>query len=470
MIKLHKLPSFRTQLTLIITMLVFVTIAVISVLANSMINKEFEDYAREQQKEHTRDIVTNLEGQYDLDSNIWSVEYVHGIGMSALYDGYVIQVYDKSGNVVWDAKNHNMETCNQVMMDIMNLMEEKRPEIAGHFVTKNVVLTQNGQTIGSVTMEYYGPYFLNETEFNFMDSLNLILFIIGAVALVCAVIAGGILAKRISQSVIKTADIAKQISDGNYKIRYDGTIKTRELSELVSAINHMAESLENQENLRKRLTTDVAHELRTPLTSVASHLEAMIDGLWEPTPQRLQSCNEEISRLSGLVSDLEQLAKVENENLRLQKVEVDLMELTKTVAGNLEMESAKKNMVTTVNGESSLVFADRDRLNQVLTNLLSNAIKYTSKSGKISLEVQDTKENGIVIIQDNGIGIPEKDLPHIFERFYRIDQSRNRSTGGSGIGLTIVKSIVVAHGGSVQVESEYGKGSKFTILIPKEIS
>lgn len=465
--KMQKLPSFRTQLTLIITILVFVTIAVISALANSMINKEFEDYARDQQKEHTRDIVMTLEGQYDLGINNWNVEYVHGIGMSALYDGYIIRLYDNNGNVVWDAKNHNMETCNQVMMDIINLMEKKRPELEGHFVSQNVILTQNNQNIGSVTMEYYGPYFLSETEFNFMDSLNLILFIIGAVSLLCSVMAGGILAKRISLSIIKTSDIAKQISNGNYRIRYDGTIKTRELSELVSAINHMAESLENQENLRKRLTTDVAHELRTPLTSVASHLEAMIDGLWEPTPQRLQSCYEEISRLSGLVSDLEQLAKVENENLGLHKVEVDLMELVKTVTGNLEMESAKKDMGITVNGESSLVFADRDRLNQVLTNLLSNAIKYTSQSGKISVKVQDTKKNGIVIIQDNGIGIPEKDLPHIFERFYRIDQSRNRSTGGSGIGLTIVKSIVAAHGGSIQVESVYGKGSIFTVLIPK---
>ena len=465
--KLHRLPSFRTQLTLIITMLVFVTVAVISILANNMINKEFEDYAREQQKEHTSDIVTNLEGQYDLDANIWSVEYVHGIGMSALYDGYMIQVYDNSGNVVWDAKNHNMETCNQVMMDIMNLMEEKRPELAGHFVSKNVVLIQSGQTIGSVTMEYYGPYFLSETEFHFLDSLNLILLLIGAVALLCSVIAGGILAKRISQSVIKTADIAKQISDGNYRIRYEGTIKTRELNELILAINHMAESLENQENLRKRLTTDVAHELRTPLTAVASHLEAMIDGLWEATPQRLQSCNEEISRLSGLVADLEKLAKVENENQRLNKVEVDLLELAKTVAGNLEMESLKKNITISVNGTSSLVFGDRDRLNQVITNLLSNAIKYTLTSGEILLEIKDTKNDGIVIIQDSGIGIHEKDLPHIFERFYRTDQSRNRSTGGAGIGLTIVKSIVTAHRGSVKVESEYGKGSRFTVQIPK---
>ena len=466
-VKIHKLRSFRTQLTLTISLLIFVTITLISIIANILINKEFEDYARRQQKNQGNNIVTNLLSQYDASTNKWSVEYVHGVGMSALYDGYIIKLSDLEGNVVWDAKNHDMETCNQVMMEITTLMEKRRPELAGNFISQNYILHQNGQEIGSVTIEYYGPYFLSESEFNFLDSLNLILLMIGIFALLCSIVAGGILAKRISRSIIKTAGIAKQISKGNYKIRFNGKIKTRELDELVSAINHMSESLETQETLRKRLTTDVAHELRTPLTAVASHLEAMIDGLWDITPQRLQSCNEEISRISGLVTDLEQLAKVENENLCLNKDDVDLLELARIVAGNFEMESMKKNITITVEGPNAIVFADKDRLNQVLTNLVSNAIKYTFESGKISVVIQDTENEGIISVQDNGIGIPEKDLPYIFERFYRTDLSRNRATGGAGIGLTIVKSIVTAHGGTVKAESDQGKGSRFTVQIPK---
>jgi len=346
-------------------------------------------------------------------------------------------------------------------------MEQKRPGLSGSFVTQEYDLSRDGQKVGSVAIQYYGPYFLSESDFRFLDSLNLILAVTGALGLLCSLVAGGLLARRISRPVIKTAHIAKQIAKGNFKIRFEGNIKTRELDELVMAVNHMAASLDNQETLRKRQTTDVAHELRTPLTAVASHLEAMIEGLWEITPQRLQSCYEEIGRITGLVVDLEQLAKVENENLRLTKTDVDLLELAVTVAGNFETESAKKNIGVSVDGTRTQVNADKDRLNQVLSNLLSNAIKYTPENGEIHVNVKDMGENGIIVIEDNGIGIPEKDLPFIFERFYRTDKSRNRSTGGAGIGLTIAKSIVTAHGGTIKAESNDGQGSRFTVVLPK---
>jgi signal transduction histidine kinase len=464
--KFPGIRAFRTQLTLTIALIVFVTVLLISILANTFINMEFEKYAKEQQQAHANDIAANLSSQYNDLAGEWDIEYIHGVGMSAMYDGYMLRLTDLRGNVVWDTENHDMETCTQVMMDIINRMEQKRPGLSGSFVTQEYDLSQNGQRVGSVAIQYYGPYFLSESDFNFLSSLNLILVIIGALALLCSLAVSGLLARRISRPVIKTAHIATQIAEGNYKIRFDGAIKTLELDELVAAVNHMAASLDNQEVLRKRLTTDVAHELRTPLTAVASHLEAMIEGLWEITPARLQSCYEEIGRISGLVSDLEQLAKVENENLRLTKTDVNLLELAATVAGNFETESAKKNIGVSVDGTETHVNADKDRVNQVLTNLISNAIKYTPENGEIRVLVKDTGQSGIVVLEDNGIGIPEKDLPFIFERFYRTDKSRSRSTGGAGIGLTIAKSIVSAHGGTIKAESG-GQGSRFTVTLPK---
>jgi signal transduction histidine kinase len=234
----------------------------------------------------------------------------------------------------------------------------------------------------------------------------------------------------------------------------------------LSVIRQYTDALKQQELLRKRLTSDVAHELRTPLTAVSSHLEAMIDGLWEVTPARLQSCYEEIGRISGLVADLEQLAKTENENLRLSKTEVDLLELAHTVVNNFETEAAKKKLSVSVDGEKTVIFADKDRLNQVLTNLLSNAIKYTPENGEIQITANNTEKSGIITVADNGIGIPEGDLPFIFERFYRADKSRTRSTGGAGIGLAIAKSIVEAHGGKIEAKSEPGQGSCFTVTLP----
>ena len=459
--------GLRTQLTLTISLIVLLTITLISVLANILINIEFEKYARDQQQARSRDIVTNFSRQYNSMTGAWDTGYVHGVGMYALYEGYIIRLYDKEGAVIWDAENHDTSLCEQIMAEIVNRMEEKRPNLNGGFVSQEYELTQNGQHVGSIVISSYGPYFLNENDFRFLDALNLILVIIGSLSLGFSSIAGGLLAKRISRPIIKTAQIATQISKGDFGIRFEGRARVRELDELVTAVNHMADSLDRQENLRKRLTTDVAHELRTPLSAVCSHLEMMTEGVWEPTPQRLQSCYEEIARISGLVAELEKLAQVESDNLNLKKATVNLLELARTVSGTFESESVKKSVALLVNGEASAVFADKDRLHQVMANLLSNAIKYTPENGHIRVTVKDTPENGILTVEDDGIGIPEEEFPLIFERFYRTDKSRNRKTGGAGIGLAIVKSIVSAHGGKIEAESKANHGSRFTILLPK---
>lgn len=459
--------KFRTQLALTISVIVLAMIVSISLLANIFINMEFDKYVKEEQQVRAADIATNLSRQYSSLSGAWDLEYVHGVGMTVLYDGYIIRLMDVDGKVVWDAEDHDMETCSQVMMEVVTRMERRRPALNGKFTSQEYILKQNGQKIGTVILRYYSPYFLSERDFHFLDTLNLLLVVIGALALLCSLAAGGLLARRISRPIIKTVRIATQIAEGNYKIRFDGQIKTHELNELVAAVNHMAASLDNQAGLRARMTDDVAHELRTPLAAVSSYLETMMEGVWEPTPERLQSCYEEIERICGLVSDLERLAKVENDNLQLAKADVDLLELARTVVGNFESESAKKGIVLRVNGEGVHVNGDKDRLIQVLANLLSNAIKYTHQNGAICVTVQDAGKNGIVTVEDNGVGISPQDLPFIFERFYRADKSRNRSTGGAGIGLAIVKSIVAAHGGTVTAQSEEGTGSRFTVSLPK---
>lgn len=459
--------KFRTQLTMTIAFIVLATVLLISLLANIFIRLEFEQYAKDQQQAYVKNLVTNITHQYNEKTEHWNVEYIHGIGMSALYDGYILQLKDSNGKLVWDAEHHDMAACSQMMRDIIERMEQKRPGLKGGFISQEVYLQENQVEIGSLVLRYYGPYFFSESDYHFLDSLNLVLAVIGSLSLLCSLVAGGYLAKRISRPVINTAQIATQIAEGNYTSRLEGQTKIFELDQLMAAVNDMAASLDSQEGLRKRLTTDVAHELRTPLAAVSSHLEAMIEGVWEPTPERLESCFEEIGRLSGLVSDLERLAKVEDDNLTLEKAEVDLLDLAYTVAGNFEMESAKKRISLHVDGEGSHVLADKDRLHQVLANLISNAIKYSAEGCSIRVLVSDTPEHGILTVEDNGIGIPEQDLPYVFERFYRTDHSRSRLTGGAGIGLTIVKSIVSAHGGTVSAESSMGHGSRFIVSLPK---
>jgi two-component system, OmpR family, sensor histidine kinase BaeS len=460
--------SLRAQLTRTIALIVLITLALISLLSNVLIRNAFEKYARKQQEIRSEDIVANLSRQYDTSTGQWNTDYVHGVGMYALYEGYVIRLSDQSGIVVWDAEDHDMALCQQIMEDISVRMAKMRPALNGQFVSRDFDLIQSSQTIGTLTITYYGPYFLSENDFQFLSALNLVFIVIGSLSLLGALIAGGFWAKRLARPIAKAAHIAKEIAEGSYNIRFEDESNTRELADLIAAVNHMADSLNRQENLRKQLTTDVAHELRTPLTTIAFQLESMIEGIWEATPERLKSCYDEISRISGLVSDMESLARLEGDRLKLDKTVVDLLELVRSVRANYEMESAKRNITLEVRGETSLVPADRNRISQVIVNVLSNAFKYTADHGHICITVQDTPENGQITIEDNGIGIPKDELPLIFERFYRTDKSRNRKTGGAGIGLTIAKTLVTAHGGNITAESELDQGSRFTISLPKD--
>ncbi len=454
-----------TQLSAGIALLVLTTIFIISLAANLCINYQFEKYMEAQQKNRSKDIAEGLSRQYDADADEWNLDYIHGYGMYALNEGYILKVYDKNHNMVWDAENHDMTLCHQVMENIRLRMEENRPQLEGDFVTCRYDLEQSGERIGYAEVSYYSPYYMDEDDFHFLESLNQILFVIGILSIAGAVAAGMFLARRITKPITKTMELTREISEGNYTMRFESDIRTKELQDLTQSINHMANALEEQETLRKRLTTDVAHELRTPLTNVSTHLEMMIEGVWEPTPERLQNCYDEIGRITGLVSDLERLRQIESENLELKKEPVNLFSLAQEVCALFEAELGEKHLSCQVEGEAVLVDGDKQRLQQVVVNLLSNAVKFTGVGGRIHILVRNREEGAALVIEDNGIGIPKEDLPLIFERFYRTDYSRSRKSGGAGIGLTIAKAIAQAHGGSLTVESEEGKGSRFTLLL-----
>ena len=459
--------SLKSRLSLTILIIVLITIAIISFTANLLINQQFTNYISKQQELKTQIITSSVSQQYSVFTNQWNMDYVHAIGMFSLYEGYIIKVYDIQGEILWDAQAHDMNLCNQIMDDISDRMRIEYPQIDGDFTSVSHKLEQAGTGIGSVSISYFGPFFLNENEFHFLHSLNIILISVGAISLVVSLLVGHLLAKRISQPILKTVEITKEISDGKYEVRLEEQSDTVELQLLITSINHLAESLETLEKLRKQLTEDVAHELRTPITILQSYLEAMTEGIWDASPDRLQSCYDEVVRIGTLVGDLENLAKLEQNNLKLNKQPMELRSAIEQVIGSFEAESMNKKLSIEIKGPSTLLMADHSRMKQVIVNLLSNAIKYSKEGCSITIELFEHDDTSGFSIKDNGIGIPKEELPYIFERFYRADKSRNRTTGGSGIGLTIVKSIIQAHGGSVSVKSELGEGSIFTISIPK---
>ncbi len=459
--------SLKAKLSLSISAVVLFNVLLISLLANYFINKQFSNYISKQQELKTGDIVSSLHQQYNDKTNTWNTDFIHTIGMSALYQGYIIKVYDMQNKSIWDAESHDMSLCKEIMDEISNRMELKYPRINGEFTTQTFHITRDNKLLGYVNISFYGPYFLSENDFKFLDSLNIVLLAISAFSLMLSVVIGFFIAKRLSNPILKTADATKHISDGNYKIRISEKTDTKEIDLLILSVNNLAESLDGQEKLRKQLTEDVSHELRTPVSILQSHVEAMIEGIWQPTTERLQSCNDEITRIGSLVGEIENLAKLDSDIRKLNKSNINLSEITYKALNGFEAMIKEKNLHISVNNDCSELSADGEKISRVIINLLSNAIKYSDDGGNIDINISETKDSAVLSICDTGIGIPSDELPYIFERFYRTDKSRNRKTGGSGLGLSIVKSIVEAHGGKVSAESQPIRGSCFKVILPK---
>lgn len=284
--------------------------------------------------------------------------------------------------------------------------------------------------------------------------------------LIVAILVSLFVAKRITAPLLQMRRIAERMAKGELTVRTVVQGKD-EIAELGKSLNDLAEQLLHQEQLRKTMTVDVAHELRTPLTTLKSHMEAMIEGVWEPTPKRLESCYEEVERLRHLVGDLEQLTEMESPHFKL---DLKIENMSAIVQHHVETSKAafqKKNVQIDFQAKEHITArVDRFRTGQIIVNLIMNALKYTPEGGRVTIEVKEEQHKALITIADTGIGIKEEEIPFVFERFYRADKSRDRKSGGSGIGLTIVKRLVEAHGGTIELKSEEKKGTTVVVRLP----
>lgn len=461
--------SFRTKLSLSYIAVVLVSVLLISIMMNQLLDKHFRDYIIQNQELKNKAVVSQVSQQYKA-GGIWNTEAIENICINALEQGMIITVKDVSGNTIWDARAHDNAQCEEILSDMADNMHSRYPHWDGSYVENSYPITSDSGDIGTVTIGYYGPYYFNDSDLEFISTINRLLMGVGAFSLVLSFLVGSIMAKRLSSPISRVIDTAQMISKGYFNDRITEESSTIETAQLTETINNLAETLEHQEILRKRLTGDVAHELRTPLATLQSHMEAMIDGIWEADTERLKSCHEEIIRINRLVGDLEKLARYESENLILHKTNFDISKLISQIIKNFENEFVAKGIELDFEAKEETIFADKDKISQVIVNLLSNALKYTSSGGAVAIRIISTADKTEIHIKDTGNGISPEDLPMIFERFYRADKSRNRLTGGAGIGLTITKSIVEAHKGSIQVSSIASKGSEFIIKLPKQAS
>lgn len=460
--------SLRTKLSLTYVFGAILVVAVISILTNFFLENQFKNYIIQQQEQRNKETVNLISQQYKGDVNGWNGADIESIGVSALSNGIIVKVKDATGRMIWDATVHNNGICTSMLTHMAQNMSSRYANFAGGYVESSYPVIYDFKQVGNVSIGYYGPYYFNDNDLAFINTLNKMLIAVGIFSLLLALALGSVMAKRLSMPISRVIASARQISKGFFDDRISNNSNTVEIEQLTTTINDLAETLEKQEVLRKQLSADVAHELRTPLATLQSHLEAMIDGIWKPDIDRLKSCHEEILRINRMVGDMEKLARYESENLILNKTDFNVSELIQHIMRNFETDFAGKEIKTGFNGDEVRINADRDKISQVMVNLISNALKYTPQGGSLEIQVKGYDTETGISVRDTGMGIPPEDLPHIFERFYRADKSRNRITGGSGIGLAIVKAIVDAHKGSITVNSNLNKGTEFIVTIPNQ--
>jgi len=265
------------------------------------------------------------------------------------------------------------------------------------------------------------------------------------------------IARVITVPVERLTSATRRLEKGDLTVRVQAA-GGPELAELARGFNAMAEALDRNEELRRRMVSDVAHELRAPLTNIRCELESMQDGLTSPTAERLASLHQETMHLARLVDDLQTLALAEAGRLEIHAERVKIAALVRRVAADARI---------TIEGPDDLtVIADPTRVMQILTNLVNNALTHADQVRVTWSECGGPPPSAVIQVIDNGAGIPADQLAHIFERFYRVDPSRSRSGGGAGLGLSIVKQLVLAQGGRVWGESTPFKGSTFSFTLP----
>ena len=461
--------SLKHKLALAIALVALISVAFATMLSSYIIRDEFNGYIARQQEQRTQGLVTSLEMQYRANGGAWDAGFVHALGMAALDDGYIIRVEDATGVTVWDAQSHDTSLCEDIMRSISERMGSEFPHIDGSFESHEIILGSGEGSFGKLIIGYYEPFFLDENDFGFIRMLNGVTVGAGALAIALASVAGLLLAANISRPLHKAAEASRQISGGNYKVKLDERADTTEIGMLVKSINQLASSLDRQDDIRRRLVEDVSHEIRTPVAILQTHIESMVEGIWQPTSEHLQSCYEEVLRIGQLMGDIEGLKKAGVGGTALEKTEFRIMAAVKRAVEGFEMEIRRKGLNVGISGDDVTVVADEGRISQVIVNLMSNAVKYTEEGGSIGIQVTGSDDTVKVSVTDDGAGIPEDELPFIFERFYRADKSRNRKTGGSGLGLAIVKSIVEEHDGTVSAESGPGQGTKFEVTLPRQL-
>ncbi len=391
---------------------------------------------------------------------------------ASLYSWEIV-VRDQSGNVVAETARQPVPTEPRRFPREMFRRggRDRDPGLPPDAIRRLKPIANNlGNQIGSLTIEPSAdPTAAIDPPISRLGTaLNRSLVLTGALAGVTGVLLLSFVSQRMLGSVRHLTVAARRLGTGDLSQRVPAA-GSDEVAVLGKTFNSMADTLQKAEKQRQKLMADLAHELGTPLSNIQGYVEAMKDGVMPNTDGALETIRQQVVHLTHLVEDVKFLAMVDAGAIRLNKESDSLGDVLRRAVSAFQAKAAAKSIVLSMDMLVSVppVTMDRVRIGQVITNLLENAIRHTNPGGKIHVSAGTPSSRlASVSVTDTGEGIPPEAVPYIFDRFYRADSSRNRSTGGAGLGLTIVKKLVEAHGGTITVESKVGVGTTMTFTLP----
>lgn len=300
-----------------------------------------------------------------------------------------------------------------------------------------------------------------------MTNIKSSILIAVLISITIGIIIALILSTNITNPIKQISDATLKIKDGNYNINLKDS-KIIELENLQNNIKYLSINLKNQKFLRKQYAQDISHELRTPITNLQLYIEAIKDGVIDADEQTLSSLLEEIHRLEGLVVNLNKSFNDNSEYLKINKKEFNLSEHINSLLDTVKPRLNKLDISLIEEIKDGIIInSDKDKISQIVQNLVSNAIKAIKDDGLIRVSLSEDKNKIYLVVKDNGVGISDEKKEAIFERFYRIDDARNTKLNGHGLGLSITKNFVESLGGKIKLKSKLGKGSTFSVILPK---
>lgn len=464
--------TFTSHMAFYYALTAVMTAAVLSAVLAVVWEGEFKSYTRQNMQRLAQQTAESISSQYSREGGWTSAVLAYARSASSTSSDVGVQVLDADDNVLYDDLWSRSTANGEDDATTSSPVAPTSQDVSDTMVSADILDT-DGTRVGCVRMWAFGSEALiTKSDAAFRTNSYTAIVIAAIIAVVLASIIGYFTSRALTRPLQQITSTANQIRNGDLTAR-TGLHGNDEIGLLGETFDAMASDLERDIKFERRLTSDVAHELRTPLMAMLATVEAMQDGVLPADNEHFETVASEVRRLSRLVDAMLHLSRIENGTRPLKFEETDVVYMCKSLVSMQEQLFAEQGLHLSFEDKTRnhecFAEIDPDLIREAVTNLMSNAMRYTPEGGWVVVRVEKgrPRDEFSISVQDTGIGIAKEDIPRVFSRFWRSDASRERVSGGLGVGLALTKEIVERHGGKITVESELGKGSTFSLHLPR---